>query len=225
MQGVEVDGVARHRATGSATSTMLVGPSGSSSTRVHPRLGPRHAAPPDFDDEQSSQQRHASGPHESAATAESSVGALGAIRAVLSTTLTLGLLLLFWPPSLGGPVSFVIVSGHSMEPKYHTGDVVAAVDVPGRPYRVHDGDIKGNVVHQLVEQLPDGTFRTKGLNNPGTDPWQVPPDWIQGRVMAMVPQGYRILLIMKSPIFLAAMAGILITALLWPREHLDDAEE
>ena len=42
--------------------------------------------------------------------------------------------------------------------------------------------------------------------------------------MAMVPQGYRILLIMKSPIFLAAMAGILITALLWPREHLDDAE-
>ena len=70
---------------------------------------------------------------------------LGWVQIVL-TLAVLG----FWffelrPQSLGGPASYALVSGKSMEPVYHTGDVV----IVHRHARYHIGQI-------VVSRLEDG---------------------------------------------------------------------
>ena len=46
------------------------------------------------------------------------------LRSVIVWTLVAGAAYLLWPTGLGGCTTLTIVSGHSMEPTYHTGDVV-----------------------------------------------------------------------------------------------------
>ncbi len=146
-------------------------------------------------------------------------------RVCFSVFLLAFVVLICWPPQWGGPVTFAIVSGTSMEPKYHTGDVVFALKSfdgykvgDSIVYTVHDGDLRGRVVHRIVRELPDGNFLTQGDNKPYTDPWEVQPDWIAGKARFLIPQGAKALLIMRSPIFLAVVAGLLVAAALWPRK-------
>ena len=42
------------------------------------------------------------------------------------TALLVILAILVWPTSLGGCTTMTVVSGHSMEPTFHTGDLVVA---------------------------------------------------------------------------------------------------
>jgi len=153
-------------------------------------------------------------------------------RLFTSVLLLVFIALICWPAQWGGPVTFAIVSGTSMEPEYHTGDVVVAVKSPDAykvgdiiVYTVHDGDLKGGVVHRIVRELPDGNFLTQGDNKPYTDPWEVQPDWISGKVQIMIPQGAKALLIMRSPIFLSVIVGLLVSAALWPRGSTEDKDD
>ncbi len=146
------------------------------------------------------------------------------IVATASWVIFAAVLFLLWPPQWGGWVSYVVVSGTSMEPEYHTGDI--AVAVKQDQYQVgenvvymvyEDGQPKGRIIHQLVRENPDGTFIAQGINKEHPDPWRIPEDWIQGSVVTLLPQGYRYFLILKSPIFLAVVAGLIVTAIFWPR--------
>jgi signal peptidase len=58
----------------------------------------------------------------------------GAILAILAA----GLCALVWPRPLGGQVSYVMVSGTSMQPKLHTDDLVV---VRRRPHGYTKGDV------------------------------------------------------------------------------------
>ncbi|HEY9562674.1 MAG TPA: signal peptidase I, partial [Nocardioides sp.] len=100
-----------------------------------------------------------------------------------SYLLLVALLLGWWtylrPPSLGGSTSFVMVAGESMEPTYHTGDLV----IVRKRDRYQVGDVvafktaaksDGNllVIHRVVDVLPDGRLRLQGDNNDFVDPWE-----------------------------------------------------
>lgn len=145
------------------------------------------------------------------------------VRACVTAALFAIAVLIAWPANHGGPFCLAIVSGTSMQPTYHTGDLVVAMKSNHYSigevivYEVQDGDIHGRVVHRIVEQLPDGNFRTKGDNKPFPDPWEVQPGWIYGHAVTMLPQGYAVIGLLRSPWILALICGALVMFALWPR--------
>ena len=127
----------------------------------------------------------------------------------------------------GSPIRMVIVSGTSMEPWLHTGDLV--VTLRRGDYTVGDavvytaeidGRVAGNVVHRIIAINPDGTFVLQGDNKDYRDPWNVPQDWVNGEVVIMIPKAYYVLSIWRHPIFLATMAGLFLTMALWPPDPM-----
>lgn len=123
-----------------------------------------------------------------------------------------------WPSSWGGLFSFIIVSGKSMEPGYHTLDLVVIKEEP--TYGVGDivsyvvtseDGVRGRILHRIIGYNDNGTFIIQGDNNPNNDPWGVPQDWIEGSVIASIPQGGKYLLWLRSPWVLAILCGIFVT--------------
>lgn len=137
------------------------------------------------------------------------------------------------PTSLGGSTTFTIVSGPSMEPRFHTGDLVVA-----RPasrysvgdvviYRIPDPKYRAfRVVHRIAERWPDGRYVTKGDGQDHADPWMISHDDIAGRQVLAIGKGGYLLGYIHNPLYLAAVFAMLVTYLFWPSKELvdDDAE-
>src|SRR4051794_851235 len=79
-----------------------------------------------------------------------------------------GLAWLVWPSSLGGCTTLTVISGPSMEPRYHTGDIVVA-----RCGDPQVGDIvvykptgvpHARIIHRIVGGTPAG-WTMQGDNN------------------------------------------------------------
>jgi Signal peptidase I len=108
------------------------------------------------------------------------------MRAVLKRTWSIGSIVLlivacaFWamflrPQSLGGPAGYVLVSGHSMNPLYHTGDMILVRrhssytigDIIA--YRVPKGDAMAGaqVIHRIVGGNCDARLRRTGRQPDG----------------------------------------------------------
>lgn len=142
-----------------------------------------------------------------------------------------GILAVIWPVRFGGSTSFMIVSGHSMEPTYHTGDLVVTKARPTYRigeivvYRVPgDGAAAGReVVHRLFKVQPDGKLLAKGDNNRTADPWPITPHDIVGSKWVMLPKGGVILGFLRSILMLAVLFGVLVGWVFWPREEEDEA--
>lgn len=155
------------------------------------------------------------------------------ISRIIWTAVFVGVVAFIWPPTWGGPVTISYVNGKSMEPTYYTGDVVIAIrsytgdyDVGDVVvYRVDEDGLEGMVVHRLVEQLPNGNFISQGDNKEMVDPWEVKTDWIFGEVRFSIPGAAGWLRIIKSPLVIAVIVGMLITYAFWPRDDEDDEEE
>ena len=119
------------------------------------------------------------------------------------------------PASLGGPASYVIVAGHSMEStlrmhdlaimrkhdSYGVGDVIA--------FRV-DG---GEVIHRIIGGDASEGFVVKGDNNESADLWRPRPADIEGAMWLHVPGAGHALEFLLKPINLAIVVGSLAT--LW----------
>jgi len=146
--------------------------------------------------------------------------------------IAVALLVIAWPAWLGGPFGLTVVSGISMEPTYHTGDVVLTV----KSYSGYEvGDVivytveiegtRGSVIHRVTGVNPDGTYRTQGDNKKFPDPWPVQPDMIRGRVLALIPQGLKVLSVLRSPMAWIPLFGILVVRALWPSRDPDRPEE
>ena len=94
--------------------------------------------------------------------------------------------LAFWmflaPSQIGGPVTYAVVHGHSMEPALHDGDLVVAVRQDG--YAVGDtvlyDKFGGLVIHELVAGNPTEGWVSRGINNSWDDAWRVLPADIEG---------------------------------------------
>ncbi len=101
---------------------------------------------------------------------------------------------LFWinfaPPRLGGDSVYVVTSGISMEPRFHTGDL--AILRPVATYQV--GEIVGYrsprfgiVMHRIIGES-NGHFLMKGDNNNFVDTYHPTPSDVVGRLWLHIPK-------------------------------------
>lgn len=135
-------------------------------------------------------------------------------RLVVVATLVLWVVLLR-PTWLGGPAGYVVVAGDSMLPTLDDGTLV--VTTAGPPYVVGDvvafavdvGDPAGRpiVIHRIIAGDQEHGYTTQGDSRPFSDPWTVRSEDIVGR-WALVVQGFgHLLLLGRSPIFLASVGA------------------
>lgn len=93
------------------------------------------------------------------------------------------------PTHFGGSMTYIVVSGPSMEPVYETGDLVVAREQD--EYAV--GDIvvfsteHGKVIHRIVGGDGESGYVMQGDNNPDTDAWSPTTDEVLGRAVVEVP--------------------------------------
>jgi signal peptidase len=94
------------------------------------------------------------------------------------------------PAFLGGPVTYVIVAGHSMEPTLHTGDLVVARrqrtyrrgDVIAYRIMKNQAGAGTLVVHRIVGGSWRDGYVTRGDNRRYRDPWRPKPADIAGKM-------------------------------------------
>ena len=115
------------------------------------------------------------------------------------------------PTGLGGPVGMIWVSGSSMEPGMHTGDL--ALMYQRSSYGV--GDVVafeipegGTVIHRIIE-VTDAGYRFQGDNRDFADPWELPTDDIVGKRVISVPHAAEAMTFLGRPISLAVLVAIL----------------
>jgi signal peptidase I len=130
------------------------------------------------------------------------------------------LVCLFWaqylrPQSLGGHAGYVLVSGQSMEPRYHTGDLVLvekhAGYHPGEviAYRVPKGDpmAGAQVIHRIVGGDGEHGFVVRGDNRTAPDVWRPRDADIVGAKALRLPGAIVVLQYLRSPVFLGILAA------------------
>ena len=108
--------------------------------------------------------------------------------------LLLGAVYFLRPPFLGGSVTYVMVSGHSMEPTMHTGDLALAWrqdrygvgDVVA--FRAEQGERSGMVIHRVIGGDSQQGYRMQGDNNDWVDPWEPTPAQVAGKAFFFVPR-------------------------------------
>ncbi len=100
------------------------------------------------------------------------------------------------PTRIGGSTTFVVTSGISMQPRFHTGDL--ALVRPVDHYRVgmivayHSSLLKVVVLHR-IHAIRDGHYVFKGDNNNFLDPVQPTRSQLVGALWLRVPHGGRLL--------------------------------
>lgn len=162
--------------------------------------------------------------------------AAGRMRRVLSLAgwaLVAVLVYLSWPAQLGGHLSLVVVSGHSMDGTYRTGDLLLAW--PERDYAVGDVIVykipKGEpasglrVVHRVIDKQ-NGHFTTQGDNRDGPDFWRPTTHDVVGQPFFRVRAGGLALRWVLSPIALALLCGVCVyLAVVGKNGTAEEAEE
>src|SRR5213593_4996529 len=127
---------------------------------------------------------------------------------------------LFWaqylrPQSLGGHAGYVLVSGQSMEPRYHTGDLVLVETQRSYhagqviAYRVPKGEpmAGAQVIHRIIGgDVPHG-FIVRGDNRTAPDVWRPKPQDIVGAKAVRLPNAIVVLQFLRAPLFLAILAA------------------
>ena len=126
----------------------------------------------------------------------------------------------FWamflrPQSLGGPAGYVLVSGTSMNPLYHTGDMILVErhksyekgDIIA--YRVPKGDVAAGaqVIHRIVGGDAKHGFVVQGDNRSAPDVWRPKSADIVGSAALQIPQAVVVLQYLRSPLLLGLLAA------------------
>ncbi|MFH1104787.1 MAG: signal peptidase I [Actinomycetota bacterium] len=120
------------------------------------------------------------------------------------------------PEQWGGPATYVVVRGVSMEPTFHPGDVVITRRAPAYgigdvvAYRVSAGEIGAGtiVIHRIVGGSAVDGFITKGDNNPDLDDWHPLSDDVLGRAWIHVPGLGQVMVWLSRPPGTAALVAV-----------------
>lgn len=155
----------------------------------------------------------------------------------VASWLVLGAVVLLWafalrPTQLGGPATFIVVSGDSMEPTMSDGDFVIlrerAVYSVGDviTFEIPAGEPGAGtlVIHRIVD-TERGTFVPQGDNRDHVDEWRPTHETIRGSLWLHVPRGGEILMMALQPTVLAALAGGGVTMWVLLRDPRDSRGE
>jgi signal peptidase I len=121
----------------------------------------------------------------------------------------------FWlflaPPKIGGRSTYVITSGVSMEPSFHTGDL--AIVRPQAHYRVgevvayHSSLLHVVVLHRIIA-IHGARYVFKGDHNHFIDPTHPTGSDLIGALWVHVPHGGTVFRTLHSPLMAAALCGL-----------------
>jgi signal peptidase len=128
---------------------------------------------------------------------------------------------LLWPTSLGGCTTLTIVSGHSMEPTYYTGDlVVARCGKPsvGDVIVYQPKDLGGpRIIHRVRGGDASTGWTMKGDNNTWIDPFHPRSSEVLGVARLHVPKVGLVLRALTSPFIWGSLILIALGLFMWPR--------
>ena len=142
--------------------------------------------------------------------------AIRILKTWVEVVLVLGVAALLWPASLGGRVDYVMVSGTSMEPGLHNGDLVIVRDTDDYDigdavaYRIAEGEVGAGsiVVHRLIGGDGDTGYRTQGDNRDTADLWHPKGAEVVGERWMLVPGAGTVFARMRNPAALGIIAGV-----------------
>ena len=144
----------------------------------------------------------------------------------------------FWvmflrPQSLGGSAAYVLVSGHSMLPRYKTGDLVLVE----KHSSYHVGEViayhvpKGSpvagaqVIHRIIGGNGKTGFIVKGDNRTAPDVWHPTNKDVVGAKALRIPDGVLVLNILRSPLLLGLLAASFAFVFILSRKADDEPDE
>jgi signal peptidase I len=116
------------------------------------------------------------------------------------------------PTFLGGPVGYVIVSGHSMEPLFHTGDFVVTRRSDyqkGDVIAFHTGESSGIVIHRIIGGNSQQGFLTQGDNRQTPDQWHPRSSQVIGKSWIHIAGLGKWLGYAREPVIFASVIGLL----------------
>jgi signal peptidase len=117
----------------------------------------------------------------------------------------------------------VAVASGSMMPTLEVGDLIIVQGVPPADVKIDDIIIfdapqGSRTIHRVkeVRTLPNGTiqFKTKGDANPNADPYWIPEQNVQGRLLHRIP--YLGWLTLEPAITVILIAIVIIVIVVWP---------
>src|SRR4051794_8469747 len=137
------------------------------------------------------------------------------------------------PQSLGGPAGYVLVSGHSMLPRYHTGDLVLLE----RKSSYHVGEViayhvpKGDpmagaqVIHRIIGGSPKTGWIVQGDNRTAPDVWRPKDADVVGAKALRIPNAVLVLQFLRSPVLIALLAACFVFVFALDRGDEDSEAE
>jgi signal peptidase len=136
------------------------------------------------------------------------------VRASL-VALVVGWFFVLRPVQLGGPASYILVGGESMEPTIHAGSLVVAFRADTYDvgdvvvYRVPEGGVAGGrqVIHRIVGGSSDTGFVLQGDNATSIDPWRPTRFDAIGRATFVIPSMADLVVLIRSPVVIASFAA------------------
>lgn len=119
------------------------------------------------------------------------------------------------PQNLGGRADWVMVSGTSMLPRYHTGDLVLVEHQSGYhvgqvvAYRVPEHEIGAGhvVIHRIIGGNGAKGWRMKGDNRTAPDLWYPTNHDVIGAKTLRIPDAWFVLRVFHMPVLLALFAA------------------
>lgn len=123
--------------------------------------------------------------------------------------------MLLRPLALGGPATYVMVSGMSMQPTLHNGDLVVLQkqDSYGKgdviAYAIPQGSIGAGklVIHRIIGGTPSDGFVTQGDNRDKPDDWHPKLANVKGSLWVQLPGVGKTVSHLRTPPIFAAIAG------------------
>jgi len=134
-----------------------------------------------------------------------------------------GLVVLGWPSSLGGCTTLTIVTGHSMEPTMHPGDL--AITRCGTPqvgdvvsYRPFT-DKSPVVIHRIIGGDGVNGWQLQGDNNHFVDPFTPVAGQVTGVMVGYIPNLGGVLSMFRSPMMWVSLLLLAAALVLWPERR------